>query len=165
MAIDISAMITTTQRDALKRKLLEASINKQNALIKDFKNRISSLLSSEGLGNEEMYDSNELAQTSQKTNEVNSLNEQLEFANQELEVLRWLTTQETKQHEKVELGALVVTNHRSFFVSISAEQLDVNGDHFTGISVHSPLFLAMKGKQKGEKFSCNGASYKIKEIL
>lgn len=165
MAVDIRAMITTTQRDTLKRKLLEACINKQNALIEDFKSRISSLLSSEGLGNEEMYDNNELSQTSQKTSEVNSLNEALEFANQELKVLTWLTTQQTKQHKEVELGALVVTNHGSFFVSVSSEQIYVDGDLFTGISIQSPLFLAMLGKQKGERFSCNRTSYKIKDIF
>jgi hypothetical protein len=161
---DIRAMITI-QKNAHKKKLLVACISKQNSVIEDFKNRIKSLLSNDGLGNEETYDNNELSQTSEKASEINSLNEELEFANQELEVLNWLTTQEIKLHEKVELGALVITNHGSFLVSVSAEQIEVDGEHFTGISVHSLLFLAMKGKQKGEWFSCNGISYQIKDIL
>jgi transcription elongation GreA/GreB family factor len=157
-------MTTIIQRHMLKKKLLEACINKQHSLIEDFKARISSLLSSEGIGNEEMYDNSELSQTSQKAIEINSVNATLEFANQELEVLRWLTTQEIKQHDKVELGALVVTNQGSFFVSVSAELINVDSDPFIGISVHSPLFLAMRGKKKGDSISCNGTSYKINDI-
>jgi hypothetical protein len=165
LPVDIRAMKTAIQKDTLKKRLLEVCIQKQYTLIEDFKSRINSLLSSEGLGNEEMYDNNELSQNSQKTNEVNSLNEELEFANRELVVLTRLTEQVSKQHETVESGSLVATNHGSFFISVSTEQMDLDGESFIGISTHSPLFVAMQGKQKGGRFICNGTSYKIKSIL
>jgi hypothetical protein len=158
-------MTTIIHKDALKRELLKACITKQNVLIGDFKNRIHELLFAHRLGNEEAHDNSELSQSSQKTNEINSLNKELEFANQELEILKWLEIQEPKENAMAELGAIVITNHGSFFISASLEEIAVVGIHFLGISVHSPFFIAMKGKRKGDRFSFNEKSYKIDDIL
>jgi hypothetical protein len=163
---DISVMIITEEKNVLKKKLLQACIKKQQSLIDDFKGRIDALLSIEGLGNEEKYDNNELSQSSQKTDEVNSLNEALEFANEEMKVLQNLATSQSKtEHTRVEPGAVVVTNHESFFISVSAEKIEVDGQAYIGISCHSPLFLAMKEKRKGYKFTSNERPYQIEDIF
>lgn len=157
--------MTATHTLDVKKKMLQASIIKQEALIDDFKTRIQNILTTAGLGNEEEYDNNDLSQKAQASEEVDSLNEGLRLATEEMTVLQSLWSSVSASHTSVSPGAVVVTNRDTFLVSVSSEQVDVDGRTFTGISVKSPLYLAMKGKQKGDKFSCRGLTYKILAIF
>lgn len=148
----------------LKRKMLEACIIKQEALIDDFKLRTRNLLDTSGLGNEEEYDNQELAQKSQVSVELSSLAEALNLAQDEMKVLMDLKTSNLHIQSSVTLGSVVVTNRNTFFVCVSTEQFDVDGKTFIGLSLKSPLFLAMKGKTKNDTFSCKGVNYKILDI-
>ena len=47
---DIRAMITTTEKSALREKILDACIAQKQSLIHDLKVRMKSLLESDGLG-------------------------------------------------------------------------------------------------------------------
>lgn len=102
---DIRSMIITTEKSMLKKKMLEACIAKQQSLIDDFKSRSKTLLGSIGLGNEEQFDNNELSQKAQASDEVNSLNEALSLANEEMNVLQYLKSLQEKKHTQVEPGA------------------------------------------------------------
>ena len=73
-------MIPTPEKSWLKKKMPEACIAKQQSIINDFKNRSKTLLGSEGVGNEEQFNNNELSQKAQAPDEVNSLNEVLSLA-------------------------------------------------------------------------------------
>jgi hypothetical protein len=157
--------MTTIDTFELKRKMLNASIEKQQALIDDFKTRIQNILDTSGLGNEEEYDNNELSQKAQASQEIDSLNQGLKMALDEMEILKTLTTSLSSDQQFVALGAVVVTNRDTFFVSVSTEQFEADGKTFTGVSLESPLYSAMKGKKTGEKFSCKGLTYKIHEIF
>lgn len=145
--------------------MLQASIVKQEALIDDFKIRIENILSTSGLGNEEEYDNNELAQKTQASEEINSLNEGLKLANEEMDVLTALQPMLSSQQTSAASGSVVVTNRDTFLVSVSTEQFEVDGKTFIGVSVKSPLYKAMKGKTKGDKFSCKGITYEILDIF
>lgn len=145
--------------------MLEACMVKQQSLIDDFKSRSKTLLGSEGLGNEEQFDNNELSQKAQASDEVNSLNEVLSLANEEMNVLQYIKSLQEKTHMQVEPGAVVVTNKNTFFVSVSIEQFIVEGETYIGLSTKSPLYLAMKGLTKGDNFQCNGVNYKITDIF
>jgi hypothetical protein len=161
----IYRMITTIDKSALKAQLIEACLHKQLALINDFKSRVNELLETEGLGNEEAYDNDQLASNTQRTVEVNAMNEALLFANAELRVLQQLKNAPTLPFEQAELGAVVVTNLNTFFVAISTEQFEVNGTKYIGLSGYSPLFRAMEGKSKGQKFSYQGITYHIQDLF
>lgn len=157
-------MITVDTLD-LKRKMFQASIVRQEALIGDFKIRIQNILETSGLGNEEEYDNNEMSQKIQRLEELGSLNEGLKLANEEMEVLLALQASVASDHAIVSPGAVVVTNRDTFLVSVSTEQFDVDGKTFTGISAKSPVYLSMKGKAKGDAFSCKGITYKILDVF
>ena len=107
---------------SLRSKLLSACINKQQLLIDDFKQRIKALTETEGLGNEELYDNSDVAAGSQKTLEINTINSLLEFAETELLVLETIRQTLDTKRESVSLGAIVVTNYNTFFISASLEQ-------------------------------------------
>jgi hypothetical protein len=68
-------------------------------------------------------------------------------------------------HTVVEPGAIVITDKNSFFVSVSTGEFVVEGEQYTGVSLSSPLYQAMKGLAKGDHFMCRGIAYKIMEIL
>lgn len=158
-------MITTTDKSVLKTKMLEACIRKQGDLIDDLKTRIKELLETGPLGNEEEYDNTVLAQNAQNADEINSVNAALKFASDEMDVLNHLRSTLDRSCTKASPVAVVVTNQSVFFVSVSIEQFEVDGETFVGLSDKSPLFQAMKGKKKGQKFSYKGITYKITDIF
>lgn len=162
---DIRVMITTTEKSILKERILEACIAQKQSLIDDFEVRMKSLLESEGLGNEEEYDNNELSQKGQASEEVNSLNDALSTANEEMNVLRQLQAGEKISYAKAGPGAVVVTNKGIFFISVSIEKFMIDGKNIIALSVKSPLYLAMRGLPKKSKFHYNGKGYTIIDIF
>ena len=146
-------MITTTEKSALRERILDACIAQKQSLIHDFKVRMRSLLESDGLGNEDEYDNNELSQKSQASQEVNSLNDMLSMANQEMEVLQKLKDGENKSPVKAGPGAVVITNKGTFFVSVSSEKFEIDGKNIISLSANSPLYLAMRGLTKEKQVS------------
>lgn len=158
-------MITTTEKHGLRKKLLDACIEKQQFLIDDFKGRITALTEAQGIGNEESYDNDIVADNSARTSEINELNKLLEFANDELRVLQSIKRTEHIIREQVAAGAIVVTNRCTFFISASLENFQVDGHSYVGISTSSPIYHAMEGRTKGDAFTFRKVEYKIKEVI
>lgn len=158
-------MTTSIEKSELKKKMLAACIAKQQSLIKDFRERIKSLTEAEGLGNEEYYDDSELSIQSSRVSEINTLNQLLEFANHEMELLENLKITHDVIHDRAVVGAVVVTDNKTFYISASIESFSVDGQPYLGISAHSPLFQAMSGKRKGDSFSFKGKHYRITDIF
>lgn len=149
----------------LRNRILDACIEKQRHQLNDFNNRIKNILSREGLGNEEEYDDTELSQNSQQADEINALNESLSFANSDMNVLQYLKTLYEVLHSTPEPGAVVMTDHGKFFISVSAGEVNVAGEVFIALSTQSQLFSAMKGKRNGDRFEFGKYTYQIQEIF
>lgn len=158
-------MITNVKTKGLRKKLLDACIAKQLFLIADFKERIKALTESEGIGNEESFDNQDVASNTVRVSEINTLNDLLQFANDELEILEKLKTTQDIDRDRVVPGAIVVTNHCTFFISASIEKFIVEGHVYIGISTNSPMFKKMEEKSKGDTFSFKGLRYRIKDIF
>lgn len=155
-----SAMDTTTT----KSEILEAAIRQHETVIEDFREGIRQSLQNEGKINEEAYDPQTQAFNAEASEEVDHLSRQLEFANRELEELRRMRLESTRVHDTVQLGAVVKTDRETFFVSSSIERFYVNGTPYFGLSLHSPLYQAMKGKKAGDTFSYGKTTYTIMEV-
>jgi len=158
-------MITITKNEGRRKKLLDACIAKQQFLINDFKDRIKALTGNEGIGNEESFDNQDVADNITRASEINTLNNLLEFANKELEILENLRITQDVDRTHVTPGAIVITNHHTFFVSASLEEFSVDGQIYVGISTDSPIYKAMKGRAKNDSFSFKGLKYTIKDIF
>ncbi len=158
-------MIETTDKHLLKRRILDACIQKQQSLIDDFKLRIRAILDTQDLGNEEQYDANEVSQKTQRSEEVTAVNEALSLANEEMSFLQHLKATENNLYTSVGPGAVVITDKFTFFISVSIEQFSVNGETFVGISTKSPLYLIMKGLRAEDVFQHKGQRYTIKQIF
>jgi len=144
--------------------MLEACIQKQATLINDFEKRLAFVKNNEVIGNDS-YDQKDLAMKSQQDEEQTLLSEQLQFAEDEMSTLQLLQSDLKKLHHEVNLGAVVVTGHRTFYICASIEAFQVNGNHYIGLSVKSPLFQAMKGKKEGDAFTWKQETYTISTIF
>lgn len=161
----IRCMITTTDNRVLRSKMLEVCLLKQQSLIDDFNTRIISLLAGNGLGNEEEYDNQVLAQRTQRNDEVDGLLQARNLAYLEMNELLRLSRLPYAVHTQVEPGAVVVTDRDTVFISVSIEQFEVDGEPFIGISTQSPRYQIMKGLRKGNTFRCKGRKYTITDIF
>ncbi|MEI6595569.1 MAG: hypothetical protein WCO28_08390 [Bacteroidota bacterium] len=146
-----------------KKELLEFAIQKQQSFIDDFKKRIKDMQEGEEMVNDGEYDIADRAINDNTNRMINKLADQLAFANKEMATLIDLLREENL-HTIVDLGSIVVTDIKTFFVSVSLEKLIYDGQDIIGISVDSPLYQKMKGKRKGQLFSYNESHYFIKEV-
>jgi len=146
----------------VKNDILKAGLEKQAAIIEDFRNRISDVMESEGGSKKEEYDNFHQTFTPEALAEANILNNEIEFANNELQEMKRIDC--NHPHERAEFGAVVKTDRKTFFISASLEDFSVGDKQFFGISVHSPIYYAMRGKKAGECFVARDVEYVIKEI-
>lgn len=143
-----------------KQKIYDACLHKQEELIKNFEERVAEM-------NADVYNQNQSASQSEnrqagKIDVLNTLDKELGFARMEMSYLQSLNPQ--KQNEKAEPGAVVTTNLRTFYIAVSSETIEADGQEIFGISTRAPLYHQMEGKQKGDSFEFNGTAYKIESI-
>ena len=69
-----------------------------------------------------------------------------------------------KQHERVELGALVMTNNGSYYISVSIGKMTLDSKLYFGVSAVSPIGQALLNHEKGDEVLFNGRKFLIKEI-
>lgn len=153
------------QKAALKRKLLDECIRKHQSVIDDFNVRLNDLKESMKNANDEELDGGQIAQKMRMDAEALALINQRQFAVAEMELLQKLNFDNDALADQAELGAVVLTDKETFFVSSSIEQFDVDGKTYLGLSTHSPLFKAMEGKRKGDQFGYNKVVYTIEELF
>lgn len=157
--------VHTTSHVELKKKMLDASIKKHQAVIDDFQQNIKDLIASEGNINEEEYDLSQQEFNTEVMLQVNRIADQLKFANEEMVTLYDMMPTIGTIHNSVQLGSTVVTDKDIFFVSASIERFEVDGMKAFGLSTESPLFNVMKGLTKGSRFSYGKDTYEIKDIF
>jgi hypothetical protein len=66
--------------------------------------------------------------------------------------------------ERVEHGAVVVTDRQAFLLSIGAGKFMVGNKVFFAISAQTPIYAALKGKKVGYALVVNGQRQIIQEI-
>jgi len=69
-----------------------------------------------------------------------------------------------KTDTKVDLGSLAITNLGSYYLSIAAGRVKVEGKDYYLISKASPVGQQLTGKAKGDKFKFNGREFEILEV-
>lgn len=143
-----------------KSSILHACTIKQQLTISDFEKEVARLKSEVTTKDESE------SQGGRGTTEQNDLLVRMEhellFLKNELMTLSNIDPDQVS--EKIEEGAVVVTDQRTFFVSTSIESVDVNEKSVFGLSVHAPIYGDMKGKKKGETIEYNGLRYQILDV-
>lgn len=143
-----------------KAVILHACVIKQQLTISDFEKEILQLSAAV---TDHQESASQAPRGATERNEVLiRMEHELVFLKNELMALEKIDPDRICQ--KVEEGAVIVTDQRVFFVSTSIESVDVNGKSVFGLSVHAPIYAAMKGKVKGEKIEFNGLQYQILDL-
>lgn len=143
-----------------KASILRACIIKQQLTISDFEKEVTQL--SAAVIDHQESASQEPRGASERNEVLIRMEHELVFLKNELMALEKIDPD--RICTKVEEGAVIVTDQRIFFVSTSIESVEVNGKSVFGLSVHAPIYAAMKGKVKGERIEFNGLRYNILDI-
>jgi len=143
-----------------KESILRACEIKQQLQIEDFEKEISAL-------KKEIYAHSESpsqgdSSAAERTEVLQRYESEVGFLKDELEFLDRIDTD--SEISEIGMGAVVVTDKKNFFVSVSIEQVEVNGVDFFGLSTKAPIFQVMRGKKSGENFDFNGILYEIKDV-
>ncbi len=88
---------------------------------------------------------------------------QLQKAIDQLEILNKIDPNKIK--ERVEFGAVVITNFQKLFVATSVGKVSVDNNTYFTISPMVPFFHAMRNKKKDEEFDFRGQKFRIEELF
>lgn len=157
----MEAKALTVNRVELKKKILDAATKKHESVIDDFRLSIREMLASEGIVNEDEMDLSQQEFNTEMVQKSNQIADQLAFANEELKLLFDMASTIGSIHNTIQLGSVVVTDRNIFFVSASIEDFKADGLNIFGLSIESPLFKAMEGKKKGDRFGYNYGEYRV----
>lgn len=69
-----------------------------------------------------------------------------------------------KDYQTVQLGSLVTTNNGSYFISISAGKLNLEGVDYLAISFSSPIGQILAGKEVNDAFDFRKKSFVITSV-
>lgn len=143
-----------------KEQILQGCIIKQQLIISDFEKELSQI------GSALISHQESPSQDQKPSRESNELLVRMEgeliFLKNELMILEKINPNHLC--DQVELGAVVVTDQRVFFISTSIEAIEINGKSVFGLSVHAPIYGAMKGKKKGDRIDYHGLRYRILDV-
>ena len=142
-----------------KQEVLNTCIQMQEAQVKNFDSRVSSMKSD--ITNQDYSASQSEDRQAGKEELLGIYERELVFSTGDLNYLKSTTLTE---HETVQPEALVVTDDLIFFVSVSTEKFEINGSTVIGISVRAPIYKAMEGLAKGDSFKFNDAEYVIRSL-
>ncbi|MCL6461369.1 MAG: hypothetical protein I4O51_05805 [Flavobacterium micromati] len=143
-----------------KNLILDACLKKQKDLIDNFKSRLESMESD--VFEFDHSPSQTESRAAGKIELLNAVGKELDFAKHEMELLKTLNS--NKESSVVELGALVITDKLTFYVSVSIEEIKVQDMTVFGISTKAPIYASMRGLKKGSVFKFNEREYHIESV-
>ena len=156
-------MVSVIENIDTKKRILEVCINKLQAFTQEVKARMMNSMQKR-IAKNAMAEGAALMSAAEGNSDPNILEQDLDNAIKELRILKYLLNTIEEEHDKVGLGAVVVTHRNTFFVSADLQRLDIDGDKFIAISNQCPLFKSMRGKRRGERFIHKDLSYQILDI-
>lgn len=143
-----------------KSQILDACINKQEELVNSFEHRVN-LTKADAFEQEHSASQTEDRKAG-KVELLRTFEKELGFVRMEMNYLKTISASKTSTI--VEPGAVVVTDKMTFFIAVSSEKIEVDGEIIFGMSTKAPLFIAMQGLKKGDIFEFNGTEYHIEGI-
>jgi len=143
-----------------KTDIKQACVQKQQELIDSFKQQEVEMYN-------DTFSQNASASQSEdrkagKVDLLNALGKELVFAQEELVYLNSIDV--TGECTHVEPGSVVVTDQLTFFIGVSSEKVEVDGEIFFGISTKAPIYASMKGLKEGSSFQFNETKYVIEDV-
>ncbi|MEO1051313.1 MAG: 3-oxoacyl-ACP synthase [Bacteroidota bacterium] len=73
-------------------------------------------------------------------------------------------TKPDQANKDIALGSLAITNHGSFYISVSLGAIDIVNKTYMAISLATPIGKQLNGKKAQDDFVFNGRQYTILEV-
>jgi hypothetical protein len=89
--------------------------------------------------------------------------EQLQKAVDDIHILKKVSFDGLE--DKVEFGAVVITNRQKMFIALGLGKVEVEGDTYFVISKDVPIYKAMEGLKKGDSFEFNNMKFEIEDVF
>ncbi|MCX6258342.1 MAG: hypothetical protein NTW49_10675 [Bacteroidia bacterium] len=70
-----------------------------------------------------------------------------------------------KEMNRVDFGAVVITNDQKLFISIGVGKIETENEVYFAISPNVPIFHAVKGLKKGDNFEFRGKTNLIIDVF
>lgn len=143
-----------------KSAIHSAFVKQQTEMIESFESRLKAL-------EDDATSHNQIASQTEdraagKIEMIIAMENELIFAQKEKSNLESIDP--TIEKNKVDIGALVMTNNMNFFIAISGDKISVDGIEIFGISPFAPIYAVMQGLKKGGSFNFNNKQYMIIEV-
>lgn len=143
-----------------KQEIYNTCLERQEELVSNFRSKVNDL--NQDLFARDTIPSQEDHTPAEHIDILETMDQELRFLHTELNLLKSIDIESNRS--MVEPGAVVVTDRRVFFISVSIEEIEVNGNKVFGISTHAPLYEKMHHLKKGESFEFNGTRYNIEDL-
>ncbi len=148
------------KKNISKELILATCLQKQEDLIKNFNERVTEMKADASIDDRSASQGED--RNAGNVEVLDTMEDELVFARAEMGLLNALDV--TQPSIQVEPGAVVVTNQRIFFIAVSSEKVEIDGEEIIGISTNAPIYSAMRGLKKGGQFEFNGTSYQIENL-
>ena len=149
------------EQEALKKELLDYCIRNQEEAINRLQKEIDDAqkMANDYGAPKDRYDSFRTKMMRQR----DMFAQQQAKANTVLNTLQKIPLD--KPFDKVEFGAMVITNKQKLFVSAGIGKISLGGQTFFAISPAVPIYKALEGKKTGDEVVFNGVKITIEDIF
>lgn len=148
------------KKNISKDLILKTCITKQEELVNSFASRVDELVADASSQRQSASQSED--RTASNVEILDTLQSELVFVQMEMGLLKSINPDQV--NTKVGPGAVVITNKRTFFIAVSVEKIEIDGQEIFGISTKAPIYSAMIDHKKGDQFEFNNISYKIQDV-
>ena len=143
-----------------KDLIVKTSLQNQEEPVSNFDSRVAEMRLEANSQNQSASQSED--RSAGNIEVLSTLENELAFVQMEMGQLKILNTKHVSK--EVEPGSVVVTDQRTFFIAISSEKIEIDGQLIYGISINAPIYAAMQGLKKGDKFEFNDIAYEIQNV-
>ncbi len=150
--------MSSSRKEAIYAALRSATEAALNDLVSQMETIRSSVMDDQDEAMSESYESN----SEMLMNDRRDLEGHADTIRRDLVTLDQFGTEE--QHDTVQVGAVVMTDQRNFYIAIS-RNFEVDGVEYTGISTSAPIYEVLEGKKAGDTVKFADQTYKISEVF
>ena len=145
----------------LKKNILKACVDTLEKSIETIRERIAEIIqtASDYEGDHDIFDPFKEDMMKKKDLQVKQMEKHLD----EIKLLKKVDP--NRLSDKVEFGAVIITDKQKMFVSVALGKLLLNREPYHVISTQVPVFQAMKDLKKGDTFTINNNQFTIKDIF
>lgn len=147
-----------SRKEAIHAAMMAVTQETLNDLINQMETIRSSVIEDQEESQSEFYESN----NEMLMNDRRDLEGRAEVIRRDLTTLDQMGTE--MQHDSVQVGSVVLTDQRNFYVSIS-RNCEVDGVEYIGISTSAPIYEVLEGKKAGDRFEFADQHYTISEVF